>query len=141
MYTALAASASIAQNQADGEEMSANEYGWTGGLSSGQGSCLNSLWERESGWNNLIENPGSGPGTGAFGIAQALGHGGVGATDPVVYLSDGTVGHNVYVNQYPDEAANAGNADAQIAWGLNYIAQTYGSPCGAWAHEKADNWY
>jgi len=34
-----------------------------------------------------------------------------------------------------------GDAPAQIAWGLAYIAQRYGSPCAAWAHETADSWY
>ncbi|MGH3238577.1 MAG: lytic transglycosylase domain-containing protein, partial [Streptosporangiaceae bacterium] len=29
----------------------------------------------------------------------------------------------------------------QIRWGLGYIASTYGTPCGAWAHETADGWY
>lgn len=83
-----------------------------------------SLWNQESGWNNLAKNPGSG----AFGIAQALGHGGV-----------GTAGK--YGNEYPSRAANDGNALAQIQWGIKYIAQRYGSPGAAWAHEQANNWY
>jgi hypothetical protein len=83
-----------------------------------------SLWNQESGWNNLALNQGSG----AFGIAQALGHG----------LS-GTGGK--YGNQYPSRSANDGNALAQIQWGINYISVTYGSPSGAWAHEVANNWY
>ncbi len=29
----------------------------------------------------------------------------------------------------------------QINWGLGYIAGSYGSPCGAWAHSNAFNWY
>jgi peptidoglycan DL-endopeptidase CwlO len=33
------------------------------------------------------------------------------------------------------------NAATQIRWGLTYIHGRYGSPCGAWAHEEADNWY
>ena len=49
-----------------GERMAAR-YGWTGA----QWSCLHALWARESGWNNRAENPKSG----AYGIAQALGHG------------------------------------------------------------------
>ncbi len=83
-----------------------------------------SLWNQESGWNNLAQNPGSG----AFGIAQALGHG-----------AAGTAGK--YGNQYPSVAANNGSALAQIQWGINYIAQTYGSPSAAWAHEESAGWY
>ena len=33
------------------------------------------------------------------------------------------------------------NAATQIDWGLGYIAARYGSPCGAWAHSEATNWY
>ena len=29
----------------------------------------------------------------------------------------------------------------QITWGLGYISGSYGSPCGAWAHSNAFNWY
>ena len=29
----------------------------------------------------------------------------------------------------------------QIKWGLTYIKDTYGTPCGAWGHEQADGWY
>ena len=87
-----------------------SQYGWAG-----QFSCLDSLWERESGWNPDAENPSSG----AFGIPQALpaskmaSAGGDWATDPAT----------------------------QIRWGLSYIQSTYGSPCGAWAHEEAEGWY
>jgi hypothetical protein len=96
-------------------------YGWS---VSGQFGCLDELWIRESGWNRLAMNPGSG----AFGIAQALGHG----------LS-GTGG--TYGNQYPSRAANDGDTAAQEKWGLTYVEDTYGSPCGAWAHETARGWY
>jgi resuscitation-promoting factor RpfB len=82
------------------------------------------LWNQESGWNNLAKNPSSG----AFGIAQALGHGG-----------NGTAGK--YGNEYPSKAANDGNALAQIQWGIGYIAQRYGSPSAAWAHEQSAGWY
>ena len=82
-----------------------------------------SLWNRESGWSNTALNASSG----AFGIAQALGHG----------LSN-TAG--TYGNQYPSKAANDGNALAQIQWGISYIAGAYGSPSAAWAHEQAEGW-
>lgn len=34
-----------------------------------------------------------------------------------------------------------GDVTAQVRWGLAYIRGRYGTPCRAWAHETADNWY
>lgn len=92
------------------------------------------LWNQESGWDNTADNPTSG----AYGIAQALGHGTSGTA--------GTGGRNEYGAEYgltTEEAvqANDGNARYQIVWGIGYIQSTYGSPSAAWAHEVADNWY
>jgi hypothetical protein len=86
-------------------------FGWSGS----QFSCLEPLWEHESGWNVTAENPSSG----AYGIPQAL---------------SGTL----MASSGPDWQTNAAT---QIRWGLTYIQGRYGSPCGAWAHEEADNWY
>ncbi len=33
------------------------------------------------------------------------------------------------------------NAATQIAWGLDYISRGYGTPCSAWGHSQAMNWY
>jgi hypothetical protein len=112
---AAAAPASVSGNVALGQQLAAS-YGWSSGA---QWTCLYDLWERESGWSNTATNPQSG----AFGIAQALGHG--------------------PTNQYPAGPANppTASASAQVSWGLSYIASTYGGPCGAWAHEEADGWY
>ena len=33
------------------------------------------------------------------------------------------------------------NAATQVAWGLDYIQRGYGSPCSAWSHSQAVNWY
>jgi len=87
------------------------QFGW----SSSQFSCLNPLWQHESGWSVTADNAGSG----AYGIPQAL---------------------------PGSQMASAGgdwrtNAATQIKWGLTYIQGRYGSPCGASAHEHADNWY
>nr|NLD40558.1 DUF348 domain-containing protein [Actinomycetales bacterium] len=85
--------------------------GWTGD----QWSCLYSLWQKESNWNPNARNRSSG----ATGIPQALpgskmaSHGSDWATNPAT----------------------------QIAWGLDYIAGRYGTPCGAWNHSVAKNWY
>jgi type II secretory pathway pseudopilin PulG len=86
-------------------------YGW----SSGQFSCLDSLWNEESGWNVFASNPTSG----AYGIPQALPGSKMASAGP----------------DWQSDAAT------QIRWGLGYIQSVYGSPCGAWAHEQADGWY
>lgn len=86
-------------------------YGW----SSSEFSCLDPLWEHESGWNVYASNPGSG----AYGIPQAL---------PGSKMASAG----------PDWATDAAT---QIRWGLSYIQATYGSPCGAWSHEEASGWY
>ena len=107
--------ASAAANQAIGRVLAA-PYGWATGQ---QWADLVSLWNQESGWNNLADNATSG----AYGIAQALGHG--------------------PTNQYPAGPANppTSSAAAQISWGLGYIKDTYGSPSAAWAHERSAGWY
>ena len=33
------------------------------------------------------------------------------------------------------------SAESQIRWGLDYIADSYGSPCAAWEFKQANNWY
>jgi hypothetical protein len=86
-------------------------YGW----SSGQFSCLVSLWNVESGWNVTATNPSSG----AYGIPQAL---------PGSKMASAGADWQT-------------NAATQIRWGLGYIKSVYGSPCGAWGHEQADGWY
>lgn len=116
----VASGAGAAANQAIARLLAA-PYGWSVG---NQWNSLVAVWNRESGWNNLALNPGSG----AFGIAQALGHG-----------TSGTAGK--YGNQYPSESANNGDASAQISWGLTYIKDTYGDPAAAWAHEESAGWY
>jgi hypothetical protein len=92
-------------------EQMLGQFGW----SASQFSCLQPLWEQESGWSVTAENPGSG----AYGIPQAL---------PGSQMASAG----------PDWQTNAAT---QIKWGLTYIQSRYGSPCGAWAHEEADGWY
>lgn len=86
-------------------------YGWD----SGQFGCLVDLWNRESGWRVDADNPSSG----AYGIPQSL---------------------------PGSKMASAGadwrtDAATQIRWGLGYIRDSYGSPCGAWDHSQATGWY
>jgi hypothetical protein len=81
---------------------------------SGQFSCLNSLWNKESGWKVSAYNP-----SGAYGIPQAL---------PGSKMA--SAGSDWQTNPA-----------TQIKWGLNYISSTYGTPCAAWAHSQNVNWY
>jgi hypothetical protein len=87
------------------------QFGW----SSGQFSCLQPLWQKESGWSLTAENPSSG----AYGIPQAL---------PGSQMASAG-------GDWQTSAAT------QIKWGLTYIQGRYGSPCGAWAHEQSAGWY
>jgi hypothetical protein len=79
-----------------------------------QWSCLEQLWTRESGWRWDAENP-----DGAYGIPQA----------------------------FPGSKMESAGADwqtdptTQIKWGLTYITDTYGTPCGAWAQEESGGGY
>lgn len=86
-------------------------YGW----SASQFSCLQPLWDRESGWNVHASNPSSG----AYGIPQAL---------PGSKMA--SAGPNW-----------RSNATTQIKWGLGYIKDRYGSPCAAWQHSQSTGWY
>jgi len=76
--------------------------------------CLVNLWNRESGWRVNASNP-----SGAYGIPQAL---------------------------PGSKMASAGadwqtNPATQIKWGLGYITDRYGTPCGAWGSFQAKGWY
>jgi len=86
-------------------------FGW----SASQFSCLNPLWAHESGWSATAYNAGSG----AYGIPQALPGSRMASAGP----------------DWQTDAAT------QINWGLTYIKDTYGSPCGALDHEEATGWY
>jgi exonuclease VII small subunit len=88
-------------------------YGWDGA----EFTCLVELWHGESGWSWSATNPSSG----AYGIPQAL----------------------------PGwKMASAGsdwltNPTTQITWGMDYIAEVYGSPCEAldrWL-ARSPHWY
>ena len=107
-----ASSSSIGTTQAVGSPQKiAQQMLEEHGWGAEQFTCLVELWQKESGWSVTAENP-----SGAYGIPQAL----------------------------PGSKMGPGwqtSATVQISWGLEYIATRYGTPCGAWAHEVADNWY
>ncbi|WP_236240877.1 MULTISPECIES: transglycosylase SLT domain-containing protein [unclassified Streptomyces] len=81
----------------------------------GQYTCFSKIIERESGWDHTATNASSG----AYGLVQAL---------PA------------------SKMASAGsdwktNPATQIEWGLDYMNDRYGSPCGAWKFWQANHWY
>jgi hypothetical protein len=107
----VAASRSARRNPQALARIMAAERGW----GSGQFSCLQSLWTRESNWNYQAMNPSSG----AYGIPQSL---------PGSKMASAG----------PDWRTNPAT---QIKWGLGYIADRYGTPCGAWGHSESVGWY
>ncbi|TFC15697.1 hypothetical protein E3O19_08365 [Cryobacterium algoritolerans] len=111
-----AASALSAANTPDGarataRDLAASRYGW----GESQFSCLAQLWAKESGWSYTALNESSG----ATGIPQAL---------PGSKMA--LVGSDWQTN-----------ASTQIRWGLDYISRGYGTPCSAWSHSQAMDWY
>ncbi|MBT2478057.1 transglycosylase SLT domain-containing protein [Streptomyces sp. ISL-94] len=82
---------------------------------SGQFQCFSNIINQESTWNYQAVNSSSG----AYGLVQAL---------------------------PGSKMATAGadwrtNPATQIKWGLNYMNERYGSPCGAWNFHQANGWY
>ena len=80
-----------------------------------QFSCLEKLWQKESGWNYLSRNKSSW----AYGIPQAL---------PASKMK--TVANDWKTN-----------SRTQVEWGLSYIQWRYKSPCRAWKHWQKKKWY
>ncbi|MEV4190378.1 tachylectin-related carbohydrate-binding protein [Streptomyces toxytricini] len=80
-----------------------------------QWSCLEQLWDKESGWRYWADNPSSS----AYGIPQAL--------------------PGSKMDAFGDDWRT--NPITQIKWGLSYIDGRYGTPCGAWNHFLKNNWY
>ncbi|WKD32851.1 transglycosylase SLT domain-containing protein [Streptomyces xanthophaeus] len=81
----------------------------------GQFQCFSNIINQESTWNYKAVNSSSG----AYGLVQAL---------------------------PGSKMASAGadwrtNPATQIKWGLNYMEDRYGSPCGAWSFHQANGWY
>jgi phage-related protein len=84
------------------------------GWTGAQWDALYTLWQHESGWSNTAQNPTST----AYGIAQFLNS---------TWASVG--------------AAKTSDPAGQIAAGLKYIAQSYGSPANAWSFWQGHHWY
>jgi hypothetical protein len=84
------------------------------GGDSGEFSCLENLWGKESGWNPNAQNPSST----AYGIPQ--------------FLDSTWAGTGI---------AKTSDGYRQIDAGLIYITNRYSSPCGAWSHSRSSGWY
>jgi len=70
---------------------------------------------RESNWDHTATNPSSG----AYGIPQSL---------PAAKMASAGADWRT-------------NPATQVRWGVDYITQSYGSPCAAWRFWQANNWY
>ncbi|MDT9698504.1 transglycosylase SLT domain-containing protein [Streptomyces sp. P17] len=82
---------------------------------SAQYQCFSNIVDNESDWNVNATNASSG----AYGLVQAL---------------------------PGSKMASAGsdwktNPATQIKWGVDYMKDRYGSPCGAWNFWQANGWY
>lgn len=88
------------------------------GFPSSQWPALKALWTGESNWNEGARNPSSG----AYGIPQAL---------PASKMGPAAQG------------TGSAAAKAQIAWGLRYIKDRYGSPSSAYStwQSRSPHWY
>ncbi|HET9348195.1 MAG TPA: hypothetical protein VFO13_03545 [Arthrobacter sp.] len=86
-------------------------YGWA----QSQMPCLMKLWTKESDWETTATNPSSG----AYGVVQSL---------PAEKMASAGADYRT-------------NYRTQINWGLQYIQDRYGSPCGALNFHYANNWY
>ncbi|WP_043265863.1 transglycosylase SLT domain-containing protein [Streptomyces sp. CT34] len=84
-------------------------------MASDQFQCFSHIVSNESGWNYRATNSSSG----AYGLVQAL---------PGSKMS--SAGSDWQTNPA-----------TQIKWGLNYMNDRYGSPCGAWSFWQANSWY
>ncbi|OII28018.1 hypothetical protein BIV03_06900 [Curtobacterium sp. MCBA15_016] len=106
-----AAANTVEGAKATASSLASSKYGW----GSDQFQCLDNLWTKESGWNYQAVNANGG----ATGIPQALP-----GSKMATIASDWRT-----------------NATTQITWGLQYISDAYGTPCGAWSHSQASNFY
>lgn len=92
-------------------QMMLNRYGW----GAEQFACYDKIIMRESRWNPYADNPHSS----AYGIPQALP-----GKKMASFGSDWRT-----------------NPATQIAWGLWYVKDRYGTPCHAWGFKASHGWY
>jgi len=104
---------SVAQAASGVQAYQSYALGKLGG-NTAQSSCLNQLWQKESGWNPKAQNPSST----AYGIPQ--------------FLNSTWAGTGI---------AKTSDPYRQIDAGLVYIQKRYGTPCKAWAFWQSHKWY
>jgi hypothetical protein len=92
-------------------------------------------------WHRLLNSEASSPTStnpqsGAFGYAQALGHGTAGSAG---------CGRNEYggygLTDKQASRANCGHAAEQLLWMANYIKSRYHTPSDAWKFHMENGWY
>jgi len=88
-----------------------SSFGWA----ADQMQCLQRLWTKESEWRTTATNASSG----AYGVVQSL---------PAEKMASAGADYRT-------------NYRTQINWGLDYVKERYGSPCGALNFHLANNWY
>lgn len=112
-------------------QSAAKAYGWDTGT---QWQALQSLELGEGGFNPQAVNSDSG----AYGLAQALGHGDANTAGTAANEYGG-----FGLTDAQARAANSGDAGAQALWMANYIAATYGDPASAYKAWLSRNphWY
>ncbi|MEU1312158.1 transglycosylase SLT domain-containing protein [Streptomyces cinnamoneus] len=84
-------------------------------IPSDQFQCFSNIVNNESTWDYTATNASSG----AYGLVQAL---------PGTKMSSAGADWRT-------------NPATQIKWGLSYMNERYGSPCGAWSFWQANQWY
>ena len=109
------AAAPVALNDPAGAQAYAASKLGSFGWSADQMQCLKRLWTKESEWRTTATNASSG----AYGIVQSL---------PAEKMASAGADYRT-------------NYRTQINWGLDYIKERYGSPCGALNFHLAHNWY
>jgi hypothetical protein len=92
-------------------QMMLNKYSW----GADQYTCYDNIIMRESKWDASADNPHST----AYGIPQALP-----GNRMAAFGSDWRT-----------------NPATQIAWGLDYVHDRYGTPCEAWSFKRGHGWY
>jgi len=111
-------------------QQTAAQFGWGTGA---EWTALVAVENQEAGFNPTAKNPSSG----AYGLAQSLGH----------HYSGGPASNGI--NEYggygltasQSEQASLGQPAPQALWMLNYIKSRYGDPIAAEKFHLANNWY
>lgn len=110
----------------------AAKFGWDKGE---QWAALQSLEMHEAGFDPTAHNP-----SGAFGLAQALGHSTPGSAGTI----ENQYGANYGLSTAQARKANSGDPATQALWMMNYIKSRYGNPVNTMAqyvHADGRSWY